>query len=129
MRKALAVVVAAVVAIASCRKSYQVEATLIGDGTYAIRAQNSTGDEPGTAFDYAMQRGHDVCPRGFDVFGEDDAARQAWEKLRRAATFRDIAGGALRPTASCRASPRSVRGAQAPRGTLQVDLRYGRSGP
>jgi putative component of membrane protein insertase Oxa1/YidC/SpoIIIJ protein YidD len=86
MWRAVSIVVFVAVAGAGCRKPYQAEATLIGDGTYAIRAKRIGGAEHGIAHEYAMQRAREVCPGGFEVVDEDAAARRAWKKLRRVDT-------------------------------------------
>jgi hypothetical protein len=87
MWRSIAVVVTAVVAVAGCRRSYQADATLIGDNTYAIRAKMNGASARGVAHEYAMQRAREVCPGGFElVDDDDDASRRRWRGLRRVDT-------------------------------------------
>lgn len=64
MRNALVVVVAL---LASCRKPYQADATMLGGGRYMIRAQLRAGQSEGLAQQYAYQRANEVCPEGYKL--------------------------------------------------------------
>jgi recombinational DNA repair ATPase RecF len=86
MWRSIAVVVTAVLAVAGCRKSYQADATLIGDNTYAIRAKMNGASAQGVAHEYAMQRAREVCPEGFELVDDDAASRRRWRGLRRVDT-------------------------------------------
>jgi hypothetical protein len=87
MWRALAVVMCVSAgAAAGCRKSYAADATLIGDGTWAIRAKMNGASASGVAHEYAMQRAREVCPGGFEVVDDQDASRRRWRGIRRVDT-------------------------------------------
>ena len=75
MRRAALIVIAA----AGCRATYQAEATTIGNGQIAIRAEHETSES--AARQLALARANELCPGGYEVIDDKAGAAVSYERV------------------------------------------------
>lgn len=67
------------IAIAGCRRPYQAEATAIGDGRIAIRAEHETSES--AARQRALARANELCPEGYELLEDNAGAARTYERV------------------------------------------------
>ncbi len=67
------------ITVVGCHAPYQAEATMIGNGQIAIRAEHETSES--AARQLALARANELCPGGYEVIDDKSGAAKSYERI------------------------------------------------